>query len=873
MNSGFSIVAKNLAIGLRKLEHDITYSGMQTSYTSEWNYGIEQMPIQVGHIDDMTQYMITLDRIKPDVVLNIFQADYEYNDFPKVFKKCIWYVPVEGKNIPQTMANDLLSVKMNGGDVIAQTKYGQGEIQLALGGIDVKYIYHGYDPNVFKPIDLKKIDDMRYCYYNTEYGKVCSDPVLLYRQGCYDCQLSNKGQVNCQYYKEEYVSILKFINGKWREDNIPITRLPEVTKGKFVFGFVGQNLGVRKRTERLLKSYSMFIKDSKQLKDRTVLHMHCLIPESPILTLDRGIQKIKDIKIGDRVLTHKGRFMKVSQVMKREYSGDVIRITPKKIGIPITLTPDHPVLAVETELCRGINSREGSICYPGRSCYRTANYNRIKYCKYINGEEPYRKYKTEWIRAKDLEIGDFITYPRTNNKVVDIEKIRIIDYIDDFLNVIGDSYNDNSVQTDLFGEFVEREHIPAEVDLTGDLMRLFGYFIADGDHSGNSIEFTFNLGEEKYVEDIKEIFKSIFGLNYSYRMREHAHVVIYPNRVLQNMFQNMFCPKEYVTKKGKGSKAKIVRIPPEFLDLPLGKLAELVKGEWRGDGTISDSGYSITTTSETLANQLVYILSKFNILPALRIERSKNQNHEDKFHIEIYGKDADIFGNIIGEIHPNRTNVEKKDSVYLKGKNLYYTPIKDIEIIRYVGDVWNLEIEEDNSYVSTTIVHNCMPISIGGMNLIKVIQDLGIENNIIFSYGTYRSSGWTDQAINMLYNTADVNISASSSEGFCLPVLEGFATGIPMIAPNCSSFIELIGDGEKDPENSRGLLAHIGEWQMIENGSERALVNELHLSIMMKKMYQNEDLRKTFSKNSIKFAQNYTWEKIIKEWDQLIKNL
>src|SRR3990167_7136264 len=170
MNSGFSIVAKNLAIGLRKLEHDITYSGMQTSYTSEWNYSIEQMPIQVGHIDDMTQYMITLDRIKPDVVLNIFQADYEYNDFPKVFKKCIWYVPVEGKNIPQTMANDLLSVKMNGGDVIAQTKYGQGEIQLALGGIDVKYIYHGYGPNVFKHIDLKKIDDMRYCYYNTEYG-------------------------------------------------------------------------------------------------------------------------------------------------------------------------------------------------------------------------------------------------------------------------------------------------------------------------------------------------------------------------------------------------------------------------------------------------------------------------------------------------------------------------------------------------------------------------------------------------------------------------------------------------------------------------------------------------------------------------------
>lgn len=440
MNSGFSIVARHVANGLKKLGHDVTYSGMQTAYVSEFNYGIEVLPAQTLHIDDITQTMLTINRIKPDVVLAIFQMDYEFNDFAKIFPKTAIYCPVEGKNIPQKMANDLLSIKMNGGQVVAQTRYGQEEMQLALGGIDVPYVYHGYDPDIFKPLDLNKINDVKYCYHKTENGKLESDPLLLHRQGCYDCQLNNKDQIKCPYYKEEEVSILRFINGKWAEENIPITGLPGVTKGKFVYGFVGQNLGVRKRIERLLKAYSLFIKDSRQLKDRTAIHLHC------------------------------------------------------------------------------------------------------------------------------------------------------------------------------------------------------------------------------------------------------------------------------------------------------------------------------------------------------------------------------------------------------------------------------------------------MPIAVNGIDLIKVIRELGIQNNVIFSYGSFRSSAWTDEGMSILYNTFDVNISASSSEGFGLPVLEGFAAGIPMVAPDCSSFSELIGNGEKN-SNARGLLAPIGEWQMIENGSIRALVNENQLAMMMKKIYTDKELREGFGKNAQEWAKDYTWEKICQEWDKLLKSM
>jgi hypothetical protein len=156
LNSGFSVVAKNLAVGLKKLGHEITYTGMQTVDRSEFYQDIEILPIGVGYVDDVTSYMIALDRLKPDIVINIFQADFEYNDFPKMFKKCIWYAPVEGRNMPQKMANDLLQVKMNGGEPVAQCIYGQSEMQLALAGADIKYIYHGFDDKIYRPIDSNK---------------------------------------------------------------------------------------------------------------------------------------------------------------------------------------------------------------------------------------------------------------------------------------------------------------------------------------------------------------------------------------------------------------------------------------------------------------------------------------------------------------------------------------------------------------------------------------------------------------------------------------------------------------------------------------------------------------------------------------------
>jgi intein/homing endonuclease len=911
-NSGFGIVGKHLALGLKKLGYNVSATGIQTSYLPEYYEGIKIYPLATDKPED-TQLANNLLEENPDIIIYIGDLYTDISILLKIplqlGKKIIVHCPVEGIRIPKRMVNDLKEIVEKGGKIIPQSMYGKKEMEKHRIKTE-KYSYHGYDPNIFKKLDLKGKDKdyLNYCYYDTEIGKMISDPDQLDKNGCYCCNdiyKSLNDKKNCPYHKEEEFIFLKWYdnvkeNGaRWTELVVNPNHLVNLFKGRFIFTFIGANISFRKRPERLLEAYAKLIEESKMMKDRVWLHMHtvpngttgfdlleiaddlgikenvsfsygmtrsntlsdelinillnvsdcfvsgtssegmCVLPDTSILTLGRGVQKIKDIKIGDKVLTHKGRFMRVNNVTNREYNGDMIKITPHKLRVPIILTPEHRILAIKTKMCQSnYNSftRNGKrICKPGK-CYVKNEYGlERKYCKYIIGEEPWRKYITEWIESRNLEKGDFVLYPRPNENEADIEYIKIRDYIDDFLNVIGGEYNDNTKQSDLFGSFIEdticmdasyaRKHakIPAKIKLDGDLMRLFGYFIAEGDIAGDrQIEFSFHIDETEYHKDVERIMKEKFGLETEHidnkRTKDgekiNAHILRYSNTVLSNMFQNMFCPKEYVTRKGPGSKAYIVRIPSEFLNLPLDKLKELIKGEWRGDGgkgTIGTKGYNISTTSETLAHQLVYLLSKFNILASLRFRDEENRHRS--YNIDIVGENIDIFEKIIEEKHQfrDRHYDHASSSKYIKGNNFYYIPIDNIDIIRYNGYVYDISIEEDSSFVCPIVIHN---------------------------------------SINHLLS---------------------MAVGLPCVSPNNTVLTELLGNDTGKTKN-RGLLARIESEYMLPDLSKRSLVDIKDLSIKMKEIYLDKQLRSKFSENAIKFVSNYSWDKIVQEFDQIIKS-
>lgn len=67
----------------------------------------------------------------------------------------------------------------------------------------------------------------------------------------------------------------------------------------------------------------------------------CLPPGQVVTTL-RGNVPIEQVRVGDLVLTHKGRYRRVCNVFCRDYEGDLFQVRVGNDGVIVT--PEHPIL-------------------------------------------------------------------------------------------------------------------------------------------------------------------------------------------------------------------------------------------------------------------------------------------------------------------------------------------------------------------------------------------------------------------------------------------------------------------------------------------------------------------------------------------------
>ncbi|HEX9855029.1 MAG TPA: LAGLIDADG family homing endonuclease, partial [Acidimicrobiia bacterium] len=74
---------------------------------------------------------------------------------------------------------------------------------------------------------------------------------------------------------------------------------------------------------------------------------HACFPAGTTITTRDGIKAIEKIEIGDEVLTHNGRYRRVSDVMQRQVDESLVRLgITGRIAKALTATGNHPVLAV-----------------------------------------------------------------------------------------------------------------------------------------------------------------------------------------------------------------------------------------------------------------------------------------------------------------------------------------------------------------------------------------------------------------------------------------------------------------------------------------------------------------------------------------------
>jgi hypothetical protein len=178
---------------------------------------------------------------------------------------------------------------------------------------------------------------------------------------------------------------------------------------------------------------------------------------------------------------------------------------------------------------------------------------------------------------------------------------------------------------------------------------------------------------------------------------------------------------------GKGCENK--RVPQWVLTLSIEKQKAFLEGYLASDGhklkscgEHKFSSHSFVTISEILIKQLTQIVLRIGYKICVKKEKNYESNNAYKNRMQAYS----------GYISKQHGNSFIHDGYYLM-------PIREIKKEHYSGIVYNLEIENANSYTTSGIcVHNCSyPLEIGQFqNTIKVL---------IFRTAVFKNSNFMKQ--------------------------------------------------------------------------------------------------------------------------------
>lgn len=388
--------------------------------------------------------------------------------------------------------------------------------------------------------------------------------------------------------------------------------------------------------------------DGKKIKVLANDLFRCFTPETLVRTSE-GFKEIKDIKIGDLVLTHEGRFKKVYDTIKNPHKGKILNISTNASYNPIKVTPEHPFYVLKGNH----GEQKSSICTPHICDRKQPNGN-------ITAQEKYHSF--DWVEAKDLK--EKMWFPLTvDTTVKDL----------DFIEIPNKHYTGKT-------------NIPQKIELTDDFLSFVGLYIAEGSGGTNRININLHK-DEQYLIDLTDRFAKSIGYKMKSRIIGNGIALQINCKILKDWFSEWL---------GRGSFNK--KIPNEFLQLPPEKLKHIAYGIFSGDGKKTHN--CIEQTSLVLALQLVEVGSRLGMQPTTnRINYSKNINHSDTYTTHEFSKSEHNF---------------KQKKYTWKILNKDCRNITKIEEEYYEGFVYNIEVEDDHSYVVENVpVHNCVHDSFG----------------------------------------------------------------------------------------------------------------------------------------------------------------
>ena len=375
-----------------------------------------------------------------------------------------------------------------------------------------------------------------------------------------------------------------------------------------------------------------------------VRSFHCLLPDSIVYANPEPL-RIADVKLGTKIIGADGKRHSVKKLITKEHEGEIVGVKAGYLP-PVRMTPDHPVWTIKG--------------HPGVG--KTKNKRRQK--TFEHGISP------RWTRADELRRGDYVFFPRyrfsSPAKYVRFGRDRIL--------------------------------------LSENLAEVLGWYVAEGsgaDSDQRGIAFSLDSNEEEHGNRIRTLMWEIFGSRtHTYTNDRGTLLKIVATTCDYGRLAPQF-------KEWCGSEAESKKIPEFILNAREPILSAFLRSLLSGDGYspvfkgrtgVGADFIDITTSSTTLAYQLLIAFSKLNIAAEMVVHHGSVR---DGHSIRVRGRE-------VRGLLPDFPVRDRVDRCHYKktGDGTYY-PITRIWKEDYKGPVYDFQAPK-YTMLSPFVTQDCV---------------------------------------------------------------------------------------------------------------------------------------------------------------------
>ena len=409
-----------------------------------------------------------------------------------------------------------------------------------------------------------------------------------------------------------------------------------------------------------------------------------------------GEKPIEEIEEGDEVLTHHGRFRRVKEPMRRKFSGPIHHI--KFVG----------------ESYRSLAVTPGHPFLVGR--------------RQSDGA-----FSQEWLTAQYLREGDYVAVPAK----IDVEETPQI-----------------LVETDVSVGHGRHAAVAERVAVAVDdkMARVMGLYIAEGSVSANTSYLCFDSAEDE--QEVRDLVRLVIGGAFDANDWEY----VYDGRAGRSVrFSSVRAARFFAQIFGRTTSE--LRIPDWVFSLSDRDRAAFVRGLYDGEGHYDpkQDRHRINQTNQHVAQRLRELLLSLGIRASLSVSE-RPLPRRPMWQVAIYQGDSPLFEQLVLGQDSARDRTTRPRTFLSDG--YHWMPVASIEQVHAECEVFNMSVEEDESYVCEGVVsHNCTAPTYSASSLHSAVVELLAKPGARIRYTTVQN--WSTNVFNLVTKRAVAQADAT----------------------------------------------------------------------------------------------------------------